>query len=167
LGDALSYLLPALPKERYAHLAERYRFHFVAGEHTLMLFAGARHALEHLRSQGYRLAVATGKTRQGLQRALETNSLAGLFHATRCADEGAPKPHPEMLLYLMDALRASPHRTLMIGDTSHDLDMARAAQVPAVALTHGAHSEASLRACAPLACVASFADLLEWLRAED
>jgi phosphoglycolate phosphatase len=107
--------------------------------------------------------VATGKSRRGLDRALQDTGLHGFFHASRCADEGFAKPHPDMLLFLMDLLNVAPERTLMIGDTTHDLEMARNAGVPALAVSYGAHAEAQLAGLDPLACVRCFGDLMAWL----
>ena len=110
-----------------------------------------------------RLRAATGKSRRGLDRSLEATGLKPCFRASRCADETHPKPHPAMLLELMNELDVPAERALMIGDTSHDLDMARAAGVDALAVTYGAHAEDSLRSCQPRACVASVAELERWL----
>ena len=101
--------------------------------------------LDELGRAGYFLAVATGKTRIGLDRVLLKNGLRTRFHATRCADEGFPKPHPDMLLHLMDRLDVAPEATLMIGDTTHDLELARNAGVTSVAVAYGAHDRRALR----------------------
>lgn len=164
LVDALTYLFPLLPLVEYPRLAERYRHHYLAGDHQLALFTGAKEGIRTMHAAGFSLAVATGKSRQGLERSLAASGLVGFFHASRCADEGQPKPNPEMLLYLMKALGAEPGRTLMIGDTTHDLEMARSAGVPAIGVGYGAHPRASLEAHRPLACVMSFPELTEWVR---
>jgi phosphoglycolate phosphatase len=164
LVDALTYLFPSLPRAQYPRLAERYRHHYLAGDHQLALFTGAEEGIRMMHAAGFGLAVATGKSRQGLDRSLAASRLALFFHASRCADEGQPKPHPDMLIYLMKALGANPKRTLMIGDTTHDLEMARSAGVSAVAVGYGAHPRASLETHAPLACVMSFPELTEWVR---
>jgi phosphoglycolate phosphatase len=109
--------------------------------------------------------VATGKTRVGLNRALEQQGLADRFVATRCADEGFPKPNPDMLLQLMDRVGAEPRETLMIGDTTHDVELARNAGVAAVAVSYGAHASAGLAQSGPLALVHSIDELHRWLRA--
>jgi phosphoglycolate phosphatase len=165
LADALAYAVPSLPRAEYARLVERYRVHFLARDASLPLFPGTRPMLEALRGCGHALAIATGKSAAGLARALEHTGLARLFDATRCADQCAPKPAPEMLLALMETLDAAPGRTLMVGDTSHDLQMAAAAGVAAVAVSYGAHPGASLAAFAPLALVDSTAELAAWLAA--
>jgi phosphoglycolate phosphatase len=131
----------------------------------MALFAGVRELLHDLHAAGYRLAVATGKSRRGLEHALESTALRKYFAASRCADETNPKPHPAMLLELMAQFAALPGQALMIGDTSHDLEMARSAGVDAVAVTYGAHPGDALRALAPRACVASIVELRAWLTA--
>jgi len=163
LHDALRFAVPELPAERYADFVAHYRNHFLARQDSMQLFAGMRELLNEL-SSTHLLAIATGKSRRGLDRALEAGELKAFFTASRCADETNPKPHPAMLLELMDELNASKERTLMIGDTSHDLEMARAAGVDALAVTYGAHPEAGLRACAPLGCFSSVKELNEWLK---
>ena len=107
--------------------------------------------------------IATGKSRRGLARGLEATGLATYFHATRCADEGECKPHPGMLTALMDKLRVTHARTLMIGDTSHDMAMAQSAQVARVGVGYGAHVREALLPYEPLACVDSMAELRAWL----
>jgi phosphoglycolate phosphatase len=107
--------------------------------------------------------VATGKSRRGLDRALKATGLESHFSASRCADETHPKPHPAMLLELMDELNFSRQEVLMVGDTSHDVEMAVAAGVDAVAVTYGAHPREGLLACSPLGCVSSVEELREWL----
>src|SRR5262249_28731035 len=144
--------------------AAHYRKHYLAREEDIPLFEGAIALLEELAASGYYLAVATGKTRMGLDRVLVKNGLVTRFHATRCADEGFPKPHPDMLLHLMDRLGVEPHETLMIGDTTHDLDLARNAGASAVAVAYGAHDVEGLARLKPLATVHSVKELGEWLR---
>jgi phosphoglycolate phosphatase len=163
LQDALRFAVPELPAERYADFVAHYRNHFLARQDSMQLFAGMRELLNEL-SRTHLLAIATGKSRRGLDRALEAGDLRTFFTASRCADETNPKPHPAMLLELMDELNASKERTLMIGDTSHDLEMARAAGVDALAVTYGAHPEAGLRACGPLGCFSSVKELNGWLK---
>jgi phosphoglycolate phosphatase len=165
LADALAHVAPDLPIERHPELSARYRHHYLARDPEIPLFAGARELLDQLALAGYLLAVATGKTRVGLDRALRANDLHARFHATRCADEGRPKPHPEMLLNLIARLDVLPARTLMIGDTTHDLELARAAGAAAVAVAYGAHETDGLAASAPLAIVHSVAELHRWLEA--
>jgi phosphoglycolate phosphatase len=163
LHDALRFAVPDLPAERYPDFVTHYRKHFLACQESMQLFDGMRELLNEL-SRTHLLAIATGKSRRGLDRALEAGELKAYFSASRRADETNPKPHPAMLLELMDELNARKERTLMIGDTSHDLEMARAAGVDALAVTYGAHPEAGLRACAPLGCFSSVKELKEWLK---
>ena len=119
------------------------------------LFQGARETLERLRAEGYLLAVATGKSRRGLDLSLAQTGLAGYFQATRCADETASKPHPRMLLELMDELDVGPAQTLMVGDTEYDMQLAANAGVGALAVCYGVHAPERLLACGPLACLDS------------
>jgi phosphoglycolate phosphatase len=163
LVDALTYLFPHLSSDQYPALAERYRYHYLAGDHKVQLFGGAHASLSRFRDAGFQLAVATGKARRGLDRALQATNMASIFHASRCADEGLPKPHPDMLLYLITVLGIEPARTLMIGDTTHDLLMARNAGVDAVAVAYGAHPREMLVGENPLACLSSFAELTQWI----
>jgi phosphoglycolate phosphatase len=162
LHDALRHAVPGLPAERTAEFVARYRDHFRAREHQMDLFPGMRELLEALHGKKM-LGIATGKSRRGLDRSLEATGLRPYFKASRCADETHPKPHPAMLLELMDELEVQAGGALMIGDTSHDLDMARAAGVDALAVTYGAHAEEGLRSCQPRACVASVPELRQWL----
>ena len=163
LVDALRKVAPDLPVQRHSELVAHYRKHFLAREDEVPLFAGAAEMLDELEASGHLLAVATGKSRKGLDRVLERNRLAGRFHATRCADEGFPKPHPDMLLHLMDRLGVAANDTLMIGDTTHDLALARNADVAAVAVAYGAHDVEDLARMAPLAMLHSLPDLRNWL----
>jgi len=162
LHDALRLAVPGLTAERTAEFVERYRHHFRAREESMDLFAGMRELLESLHIKRI-LGIATGKSRRGLDRSLEATGLKPFFRASRCADETHPKPHPAMLLELIDELAVQAEGALMIGDTSHDLDMARAAGVDALAVTYGAHAEEGLRSCQPRACVASVPELDRWL----
>lgn len=162
LHDAMRIAVPSLPSERYPEFVASYRQNFQARKDSMQLFEGMRALLEEL-SRKHLLAIATGKSRRGLDRDLEVHNLKPQFVASRCADETNPKPHPAMLLELMGELDVSQTETLMVGDTSHDLEMARAAGVDALAVTYGAHPEEGLRACAPLQCFSSVAQLRQWL----
>ena len=164
LHDALRYAVPDLRQEQMTQFVARYRYHFLSREDTMDLFAGMRELLQSL-SRSKTLGIATGKSRRGLDRSLDAMNLRPYFQASRCADETHPKPHPAMLLELMDEFGVSQHETLMIGDTSHDLEMARAAGVDALAVAYGAHAENGLRACEPRGCVGSVKELREWLSA--
>ncbi len=163
LHDALARAVPTLPAERIAEYSARYRVHYLAREAELVLFPGARELIDELREAGVLLAIATGKSQRGLQRALVSAGLGTEFAATRCADQTHPKPHPAMLLELADELMVAPQRTLMVGDTTHDLQMAEAANAAAVGLTQGAHPYEQLAACRPLALFDSLTQLHQWL----
>jgi phosphoglycolate phosphatase len=164
LQDAIRSALPNLHARDYGRLAERYRHHYLSRDAELSLFPGARELVADLHAGGRRLAVATGKSRQGLQRALAHSGLGELFHATRCADECFSKPHPAMLLEIMDVLEADRGAVLMVGDTTHDLQMARNAGVDGLAVSFGAHPETVLLAERPVACAGSFVELAAWIR---
>jgi phosphoglycolate phosphatase len=163
LHDALSAAVPGLSAARYPEFVASYRKHFLARKDAMQLFDGMRDLLEKLQGK-HALAIATGKSRRGLDQDLEFHRLKPLFVASRCADETSPKPAPAMLLELMDELEAAKDGTLMIGDTSHDLEMARAAGVDALAVTYGAHPMDGLRACGPLGCVSTVPELQAWLQ---
>jgi phosphoglycolate phosphatase len=163
LRDALALAVPELPPERADEFSQRYRHHYFTEDAGLQLFAGVRELLAELRARGLPLAVATGKSHVGLMRALKQTGLTEVFAATRCADQTQPKPHPAMLLELAEELSVEPERSLMIGDTTHDLQMASAAGAGAIGVTYGAHPRAQLEACAPLALAASVAELRQCL----
>ncbi len=163
LKDALSYAVPELPPADYGRLAERYRHHYLARDPDIELFPGMREMLAGLKQRGYLLAVATGKTRVGLERVLEATQLKQYFDSSRCADETHSKPHPAMLQELMQELLIEPEATLMIGDTAHDLQMALNAGVPALAVSYGAHPRDSLTGFNPLACIDTPQELEPWL----
>jgi phosphoglycolate phosphatase len=163
LHDAMAHILPDLAVSDYPRVTERYRHHFLQHDATTTLFGGAENMVRALREAGYLLAIATGKSRRGLDRALASTGLAELFHATRCADEGHTKPDPAMLHRLLETLRVEPDRAVMIGDTTHDMAMAKAAGVARIAVRHGAHDERELLEYEPLACVGSCEELRSWL----
>ncbi len=164
LHEILRIVAPELAAERYPEYVAAYRRHFLAREDAMQLFPGMRELLEAL-SRNHLLGIATGKSRKGLDRALAASGIGDLFAASRCADETNPKPHPAMLLELMEELQVGADAVLMIGDTSHDMEMARAAGVDAVAVAYGAHPEQGLRACGPLGCFSDVGELRQWLKA--
>ncbi len=165
LAQALQTLLPDLATDAYPRLVERYRHHYLGRDIDIPLFAGVDAGVPALAGQGFTLAVATGKSRIGLARALESSGLGGCFAATRCADQTHSKPHPAMVLELIDELDADPARTLVIGDTSHDLLMAANAGVASLGVTYGAHEPGDLQPHTPLALLGSFAEVHAWLAA--
>lgn len=164
LGEALRHAVPELPEQRYPQMVDRYRHHYLSRDHELRLFDGAAELVAELAGAGFTLAVATGKSRVGLDRALKASGLGAYFQASRCADECFSKPHPQMLEELMQEFAVAPERTLMIGDTTHDLQMALNAGVASLGVAYGAHPAAALDALAPLARLQKVEELAAWLR---
>ena len=164
LVDALRHAVPELPPERYGEMTDRYRHHYLSGDHQLALFPGVCEMLSRLKAAGHVLAVATGKSRIGLERALDHSGLRPMFAASRCADECHSKPHPQMLEELMAEFAMAQEATVMIGDTSHDLLMAGNAGVDGLAVTYGAHPHEHLLEHKPRACLHSVEELDQWLR---
>jgi len=163
LNDALAHVLPDMDPCEYPRVVERYGHHFRLREATAPLFPGVAETLHTLRNAGHLLAVATGKSRRGLNRVLDNTGLSALFHATRCGEESASKPHPGMLNDLTEMLATRREKTLMIGDTTHDLQMALNAGVASVAAAYGAHPRAQLAALRPMACMDRPQELWQWL----
>lgn len=160
LSDALRQCVPDLPPEKVEEFTERYRVHYMAIDPELQPFDGIEAMLKKLSAGPVPAAVATGKSRSGLNRVLEAMNWRHHFMSTRCADEGISKPHPWMLHDLMEELGVSPQATLMIGDTTHDLGMARAAGVRAIGVTYGAHPTELLTTEPAIALVDSVAELV-------
>jgi phosphoglycolate phosphatase len=165
LMQALAHAAPDVPRERYAQLGERYQHHYVREQNRISLFEGVLPMLESLRERGHLLAVATGKSRRGLDEALHSVELQGRFDGSRTADETAGKPHPLMLMELMAEFGTSPERTLMIGDTTHDLQMALNAGCASLGVSYGAHEPQAFSALRPRAVLHSVAELQRWLLA--
>ena len=163
LQDALQHAVPDLPAARYPELGQRYRHHYFARQHELSMFPGTLEMLQALKARHHWLAVATGKGRRGLDEALAHAQLKGLFDGTRTADETASKPDPRMLNELMREFGAEPERTLMIGDTTHDLQLAVNAGTPRVAVSYGAHDHEAFGDFAPLVVAHSTRELHDWL----
>ncbi|MCF8160031.1 MAG: HAD-IA family hydrolase [Polaromonas sp.] len=164
LMQALAHAAPDVPKERYPLLGDRYRHHYFAIQHEISLFEGVLPMLAALKARGHLLAVATGKSRRGLDEALATSTLAGTFDASRTADQTAGKPDPLMLHELMTEFDVPPERTLMIGDTTHDLQMALNAGCASVGVSYGAHEPEAFVALKPLVVAHDVAQLRDWLR---
>lgn len=165
LGEALAKAAPDVPPAKYPELGARYRYHFLAHQDDLVLFEGVLPMLDALHARGHKLAVATGKSRRGLDLALDTVALRERFDASRTADETFGKPHPRMLLELMDELQVPPERTLMIGDTTHDLQLALNAGCASVGVSYGAHTPEGFAPLSPLHVAHSVPDLAAWLQA--
>ena len=163
LMQALAHAAPDVPADRYALLGQRYRHHYVQHQDDITLFDGVLPLLDALKQQQHLLAVATGKSRQGLNVALQAVALQGLFDASRTADETAGKPHPLMLQELMEELGVAPERTLMIGDTTHDLQMALNAGCASVGVSYGAHEPDGFAALSPRFVAHSVPELHRWL----
>lgn len=164
LAEAMQAVVPGLEAKYYPHMVERYRYHYLTRDKGLTLFEGVRDLLAELAQEGYFLAVATGKSRVGLNRALDAANLLSVFDATRCADETFSKPHPAMLQELTRELGQDMQRTLMIGDTTHDLQMAVNAGASGVGVHYGAHSAPELQELNPLFIASSVSELHTWLR---
>ena len=165
LMQALAHAAPDVPTEKYPELGERYRHHYNAHFNDLSLFDGVLQMLSDLRSRGYLLAVATGKSRRGLDDALRSAELKGVFDGSRTADETAGKPDPRMLLELMKQFGVPATRVLMIGDTTHDLQMAVNAGCPSVGVSYGAHEPGAFVVLTPLYVAYSVESLASWLKA--
>jgi len=165
LMQALAHAAPDVPKEKYPLLGERYRHHYTARQHDISLFEGVLPLLAELKSRQHWLTVATGKSRLGLNEVLRTVQLQGMFDASRTADETAGKPSPLMLVELMAEFGVEPERTLMIGDTTHDLQMALNAGCASVGVSYGAHEPDAFHALKPLHVAHSVQELHRWLSA--
>ena len=164
MAEALTWLLPEGDQTLHQQLAQSYRQNWRQGADTLVFYPHAITLLEALRVAGYTLAVATGKSRAGLDRALDEMQVRHHFAVTRCADESFSKPHPAMVNEILDRLQIPAGRTLVIGDTTHDLEMAHQAHVAAIGILHGAHDKATLLTAKPHALVADLPAFADWLR---
>jgi phosphoglycolate phosphatase len=163
LMQALAHAAPDVPPEKYTELGNRYRYHYLQHQDDLSLFEGVLPMLDDLKARQHLLTVATGKSRRGLDEALRTVELAGVFDGSRTADETAGKPDPLMLHELMQEFGVEPSRVLMIGDTTHDLQMALNAGCASVGVSYGAHTPEDFGALNPLHVAHSVADLNQWL----
>lgn len=164
LRETIDILCPGGGDDVFNRILESYRRHWVATwRDRPVLFEGVAESLKELAEDGYLLAVATGKTRRGLEHALAQTNLDGLFHMTRTVDEAFSKPHPQMLLDILDELGVRPQAALMIGDTTYDLEMARNAGTAAVGVCSGSHCREELQGLEPLACLERVAEVRGWL----
>jgi phosphoglycolate phosphatase len=164
LMQALAHAAPDVPPELYPQLGERYRHHYFARQHDITLFQGVLPLLSDLKARNHWITVATGKSRRGLDEALRHVELHGLFDGSRTADETAGKPNPLMLNELMREFGVDPARTLMIGDTTHDLQMAVNAGCASVGVSYGAHDDAGFAALQPRYVAHSVRELHDWLQ---
>jgi phosphoglycolate phosphatase len=163
LMEALAHAAPDVPEARYPELGQRYRHHYGVHQNDISLFDGVLPLLADLKARGHVLTVATGKSRRGLDEALHAVELKGRFDGSRTADETAGKPHPRMLHELMREFDVAPERTLMIGDTTHDLQMALNAGCASVGVSYGAHEPAAFEVLRPRMVAHSVAELQRWL----
>ena len=163
LMEALAHAAPDVPEARYPELGQRYRHHYGVHQNDISLFDGVLPLLADLKARGHLLTVATGKSRRGLDEALHAVELKGRFDGSRTADETAGKPHPLMLHELMREFDVAPERTLMIGDTTHDLQMALNAGCASVGVSYGAHEPAAFDVLRPRMVAHSVAELQRWL----
>lgn len=164
LEDACNALFPVASPEQHRELIGRYRLHFLVRDRTAMqLFPGVLKYLHEFYARGYLLAIATGKARRGLDKALTDTNTSHLFAATRCADEARSKPHPQMVLDILGQTGIETNESVMVGDTVFDLQMANDAGVHALAVSYGMHAVDRLHAHAPLACVNSFPEVYAWV----
>ena len=165
LMQALAHAAPDVPADKYPLLGARYKHHYSVHQNDITLFTGVLEMLDRLKARQHLLTVATGKSRGGLNEALRDVNLQGIFDGSRTADETAGKPHPLMLQELMMEFGVEADRVLMIGDTTHDLQMAVNAGCASVAVSYGAHEPDSFEALGPLAIAHSVAELDAWLQA--
>ncbi len=163
LMEALAHAAPDVPQARYPELGKRYRHHYAVHQNDITLFEGVVPLLLDLKERGHLLTVATGKSRRGLDEALQAVELKGCFDSSRTADETAGKPHPRMLHELMSEFGVKPERTLMIGDTTHDLQMALNAGCASVGVSYGAHEPSAFEPLKPRVVAHSVQELQRWL----
>ena len=163
LPEAISALYPNISTLAADAIRDGYSEHFIAADVTPSpFFPGAAEAMNVLRDQGHHLAVATGKSRRGLDRVLGRLGMNAFFHDSRCADETASKPDPKMLWELLNAFELSPTEAVMIGDTEYDMAMAHAIGMPKIAVSFGAHHIDRLKTYQPELCVDRFDEILNW-----
>lgn len=164
LRETIDQLVPGCDAELYRQVLDTYRAHWLSTYQTQpLLFPGVVDMLRKLEAEGYLLGVATGKSRRGLEYALDRSGLSGLFHSTRTVDEAPSKPHPGMLLDILDELGVKPEEAVMIGDTVYDLEMARSARTAGIAVLSGSQAREDLERFAPLACLPSVSHVPDWL----
>jgi phosphoglycolate phosphatase len=164
LRETIDQLIPGCDAELYSRVLETYRAHWLSTyQNQPLLFPGVPAMLRRLADEGYLLGIATGKSRRGLDYALQTSGLAGLFQATRTVDEAPSKPHPGMLLDILSEFGVRAEEAVMIGDTVYDLEMARAARMAGLAVLSGSQDREELLRFEPLACLPSVVELPDWL----
>lgn len=163
LEAGLYRIFPQLDEQTMPEFVARYRHHYFQRDNDLQLFDGVQELLDTLKKEGVLLSVATGKSRVGLDRALESTALGPVFDATRCADETRSKPHPQMLNEILLELDLQPDEALMVGDTTHDIDMAHKIDMDGLAVTYGAHDKLTLKQSTPTGLVSDVAQMHDWI----
>lgn len=161
LPEAIQTLYPGLEYDGVEAMRQAYADHFIAADsEPSRMFANSVDTLEQLLNSGHQIAVATGKSRAGLDRVLKSLGMNDVFHATRCSDETASKPHPLMLHELLAELNVPVEEAVMIGDTEFDMEMARRAEMPRIAVDYGAHHISRLTPYEPVLCASDIGDIL-------
>lgn len=165
LDKAIATIYPLLNASERLHFADRYRTHFLdVNQLETPLFPNVSETMHHLHTLGYQLAVATGKSRAGLDRSMRESGLGPLFCSTRCAEETCSKPDPQMLHEIIDEMAMTTDDAVMIGDTEYDLEMANNAKMASIGVSYGVHEETRLLACHPLICLSDLAQLPQFLQ---
>ena len=163
LPEAIKVLYPLISAEQIELIKTSYATHFLDSDHLgIEFFDGVLSTLEQIKNDGHLVTVATGKSRKGLDRVIQSLNLVDFFHATRCADETASKPNPLMLNELLAEFNVDVNDAVMVGDTEWDMAMAQAIDMPRIAVTYGAHTKEGLLSFQPDLCVDNFADILNW-----
>lgn len=165
LPEAIERMCPGMSADQAEALRMRYSHHFMNADQAPMpFFGGVETGIRRLRdNRDIRLAVATGKSRRGLDRAFETTGSGSWFHASRTADETLSKPHPRMLEELLSQTGVRAQEALMVGDTEYDMEMARALGMDRLAVTYGVHTSERLALSEPVFTVSAFPELIDWL----
>ncbi len=163
LADSIAHLFPNLDAKRQLDVIDRFRVHYLARENETPLYPGVKSMLSRLELDGFLLAIATGKARRGLDRVLTATNLKQHFVTTRCADEGLPKPHPDMVEHILKHTRVDKSRAVMVGDTTHDLELAKNAGIAAIAVDYGAHKTDALAAYKPHLIANTVPELTAWI----
>jgi len=164
LPEAIQSLYPQVDLQSRENFREHYAKHYLeADQIPCEFFPGVMETLEHFKSEGHELVVATGKARRGLNRILTNMHLLDFFHSSRCSDETQSKPHPQMLQELLREFSRHPHEAMMVGDTTFDMEMALRADVPRIAVSYGVHAVDELKKFDPKAVIDQFSDLKRYV----
>ena len=165
MREALKELFPQQDSDLYEQMVDRYRYHFFASNPSEP-FTGAEDVLSKLADNGYILAVATGKGRNGLNKAFKHTGFGQYFHISRCADETRSKPHPLMLEEILQETGMEPEQAVMVGDTEYDLEMAKNAGISSIGVSYGVHNTERLLKHKPIAVINEIRALLDWFNGE-